>query len=99
MDDPELIGCTLSSPELGDRRRAWEELSTSVVGRRRIERGFEVAYADGPQVGERLAGLARAEGGCCAWAAWAVRRSGDRWVLEVTSDRAEIEGLAAAFGA
>lgn len=99
MDDQqEIRGCTLSNPELIDRRAAWKDVEPALVDRVRTEEGFRVRFRSDPGVAERLRALVDAEGDCCGWASWELADEEDYAVLQVNGPRERIASLAVAFG-
>ena len=99
MDErQDVVGCSLSAPELVERRTAWKDVEPSLVDRVRTEDGFRVRFRRDPGVAESLRVLVDAEGDCCGWASWDVADERDHAVLQVTGPPERIASLASAFG-
>lgn len=93
-----LLGCSLSAPELVDRRSAWGEVEPAILDRTRIDGGFRVRFHPDPKVRRSLRALVDAESGCCGWASWELTDEADHSVLRVTGPPERMGGLAEAFG-
>ncbi len=94
----EILDCSLSPPELANRRVAWTDLEPLVVDRTRTEEGFRVRFQREPGVSESLRALVEAEGDCCGWASWEMADEEAYSVLQVNGPPEKIGTLAAAFG-
>ncbi|MDQ6898306.1 MAG: hypothetical protein M3072_02145 [Candidatus Dormibacteraeota bacterium] len=97
-EQEEVLGCSLSTPELADRRVAWTDLEPLVVERTRTAEGFRLRFRRERGVSESLRFLVEAERDCCSWAAWELADEEAYSVLQVTGPPGNIAGLAAAFG-
>jgi hypothetical protein len=84
MTEDTPVACTLTAAGLAARAGRWERLmARALTGRAETADGLRLAFR--PEAEEELRALAAVETGCCAWAAWTVRRSGGAVVLDVRS--------------
>lgn len=99
MDEqPDILGCSLSTTEVEDRRKARQAVAAALVDGERNDSGFRVRFRAEPGLSEVLRALVAAERDCCAWGRWEVTDEGDCSVLEVTGPPGRIGTLASAFG-
>jgi hypothetical protein len=93
MDELPVIACSLSAAELPERQARWRALmERALTGRAAVANGLCLSFRPEPGVEEELRELAEMERGCCGFASFEVRGTGDRVTLEVTSSG---EGVAA----
>ena len=102
MDDAEGadqdIACTLGIEGAAAQAERWRRLGREAgLGRTETADGFEARFRGGPAAERELRDLAAVESGCCAWARWEVRRTGDELVLRVTSTPEGAAALHAMF--
>ena len=83
------IACSLTAPQLRERRERWHELgSRAGIRVDRTGHGLSVVFQNLPRVSDELTELARLERECCKFADWTVRDSGAHVVLDVTAHNA-----------
>ncbi|MBA2794469.1 MAG: hypothetical protein H0U32_10845 [Thermoleophilaceae bacterium] len=92
------LACSLSAGELADRRGVWQRLAAEWLhSRRQTSTGVELSYRADDGVEAKLRDLAALEADCCSFADWAVSRSGDRVMLEVTAPPDAVPAVHALF--
>lgn len=86
MDAP--IACTLTVPELSERRRRVAALAArSLVSREPLPDGVRLSFAADPATERELRAVAAAEARCCSFLRWGLRRTGTVLVLDVTGSQ------------
>lgn len=90
--------CSLTPPELSDRRAMWERLCRRALREQRaIATGMQLVFAAQEGVEDELHELARLEARCCAFADWRVSRRDESVVLDVTAFGDAVDAVRALF--
>jgi hypothetical protein len=99
-DDGPVIACELGDDMASARAQRWQRLGRAAgLGRAETEDGLVIRFRDGPAAERELRALAAAEGDCCSWARWEVRRDGGELILDVRSTPEGAAALHAMFRA
>jgi len=91
--------CTLSDTDRAARAADWQALLVPVTSREPISNGLRLTWATDPELAARLAGLAAAEQGCCAFFDFTLHLSPTALTLDVRAPAAAADLLAELFGA
>ncbi|HEX5402514.1 MAG TPA: MerR family transcriptional regulator [Pseudonocardiaceae bacterium] len=91
------VVCTLSEDELGIRAEDWRELLTTVTDREPIQGGLRLTLPT--EHAARVAELAVAEQGCCAFFDFTIRLGTNALVLDVRAPATAADLVASLFGA
>ncbi|WP_310794843.1 MerR family DNA-binding protein [Streptomyces sp. TLI_171] len=92
------VACTLGGERLGARVAQWQELIAEAVGRETIPDGLRLTFPAHPGLVGRLAELATAEQGCCAFFDFTLRLTPSTVHLSVRAPEEGAELLADLFG-
>ncbi|MGW4895821.1 heavy metal-responsive transcriptional regulator [Kitasatospora sp. NPDC004240] len=93
------VTCSLDGAALGERTRQWRELVAGAERREEIPDGLRLSFPADPDLAGRLATLAAAEQGCCAFLDFTLQLTPTALRLSVRAPRSAAGMLADLFGA
>jgi hypothetical protein len=80
------VACALTPVALAAQRARWERLAGRAMTERvKTAEGLRLAFRPEPGVEQELRALVAVENECCPWAAWMVKATVRRVVLDVRS--------------
>lgn len=79
------IACTLEPAALPDRLAAWQAVAEEAVAEEPVEGGIRLRFPRTPGLPARLAALAEAEQGCCAFFEFRVGVLAEGVTLDITA--------------
>ena len=92
------VACTLAAGEVPGRVAEWRAVLDRARRRTATAAGVRVAFPSEPGLAGRIAELARAEQGCCAFFAFTLELAADEIVLDVAAPSDARDVVAALFG-
>lgn len=92
------LACALSGDEIADRISEWQSVAATATSRRRRDDGWQLRFADDPQLAGRIATLAAAEQRCCPFLAFRLELRDGALDLEITAPPEGGPLLASLFG-
>ncbi|MFI1652938.1 MerR family DNA-binding protein [Streptomyces avidinii] len=93
------VACTLDAAELGRRTGQWRALVTLAARREDIEDGLRLHFPPDAALAGRIAALAAAEQGCCAFFGFTLHLTPAALRLDVSAPESAAGMLAGLFGA
>ncbi|MFF0288852.1 MerR family transcriptional regulator [Streptomyces sp. NPDC005262] len=91
------VACTLVGAELGQRTEQWRALVVKAEQHEAIEDGLRMSFPPDAELAGRLAALAAAEQGCCAFFDFTLHLTPDALKLTVRAPESATEMLAGLF--
>ncbi|CAM5609489.1 MerR family transcriptional regulator [Streptomyces avidinii] len=93
------VVCTLDAAELGERTEQWRALIALAGRREDIEDGLRLSFPPDAELAGRIAALAAAEQGCCAFSGFTLHLAPAAIRLDVRAPESAAGTLAELFGA
>jgi hypothetical protein len=91
--------CSLTGADLATRVHRWQSLAgSSLLAREATDAGVRLAFRPDRAVVHDLVDLLDGERGCCGWAQWSLTSTGERAVVEATTEPRHVRALHDLFG-
>ncbi|MGW5362906.1 MerR family transcriptional regulator [Actinopolymorpha pittospori] len=87
------VACTLGGAELGERTKQWRTLVAKAEGREEIDDGLRLSFPPDAELAGKLAALAAAEQGCCAFFDFTLHLTPDALQLNVRAPESAAQML------